>query len=161
MKLTPEQKAANKLARQEERQELKRIARIEAGKNQKPVNKLTITIEWKKSRMWGHNPHMQAKCEHKDGTITYYNSTASGCGYDKESQVIADAFNELLKYKLYKLEAEPLENIPYGMETKRYKAYSGGIGVNCYYKISEAIGGKFEQIASGKTFDAYTYTDLN
>jgi hypothetical protein len=161
MKLTPEQKEANKLARAEARAEARRIAKIEKEKNQKPVKEIRFSIEWKKSRMWGYNPHLIAECYHKDGTYTRIETKASGCGYDKESQVIADAFNELLKYKLYKLEAEPLENIPYGMETKRYKAYSGGIGVNCYYKISEAIGGKFEQTASGETFDAYKYTDLN
>jgi ABC-type lipoprotein export system ATPase subunit len=37
MKLTPEQKEANKIARQEARKEAKRVAKIEAERNQKPV----------------------------------------------------------------------------------------------------------------------------
>ena len=159
MKLTIEQKEANKLARQEARQEAKRLAKIEKEKNQKPVKEIVFSIEWKKSRMWGHNPHLEAKALHIDGTCTYFTSTASGCGYDKESQVIADAFNNLLKYKIYEFRENSEEKLPYGLNNREnYKGYSGGIGVSCYYSISEAIGGKFEKVASGKTFDAYKLT---
>lgn len=162
MKLTNEQKEANKLARKEARQEAKRIAKIEKEKNQKPVQEIRFSIEWKKSRMWGYNPHLTAICYHKDGTQTRVESKASGCGYDKESQVIADAFNVLLKYKLYELEEKQGIQVPYGIYLNdTYKGYSGGIGTNCYYSIGEAIGGKFEKVASGETFDAYKYTDLN
>jgi len=161
MKLTTEQKTANKLARQEARQEAKKLAKIEREKNQKPVNEIRFSIEWKKSRMWGYNPHLTADCYHKDGTHTRVQATASGCGYDKESQVIADAFNNLLKYKLYQYDNVNEEKMPYGVRIGDYKGFSGGIGVSCYYSIGEYIGGKFEKIASGKTFDAYKYTDLN
>lgn len=162
MKLTIEQKEANKLARKEARQEAKRIAKIEKEKNQKPVKEIRFSIEWKRSRMWGYNPHLTAECYHQDGTFTRVASTAFGCGYDKESQVIADAFNVLLKYKLYKLEEKDGAKIPYGIYLNdTYKGYAGGIGADCYYSIGEAIGGKFEKVASGKSFDAYKYTDLN
>jgi hypothetical protein len=157
MKLTNEEKQANKIARQEARQEAKRLAKIEAERNQKPVKSLYLSIEWKKSRTWGANPHLEARAEHYDGTQSHFNCTASGCGYDKESQVIADAFNDLLKYKLYQLDATKEQ--PYGLRCGDYKGYSGGIGVDCYYKISEAIGGTFKRVASGKTYDAYTFTD--
>lgn len=165
-KLTPEQKAANLEARREARKQAKEAARIESEKSQKPVKCIKISIEWKKSRMWGNNPHLEARIEHWDGTFSYATATASGCGYDKESTVIADIFNQFLKYKLYQplvpvpgyLNGEKV-NLPYGIYISRWRHYSGGIGTNCYYKIAEAIGGKFELIASGKTFDAYTYTD--
>jgi hypothetical protein len=160
MKLTTEQKNANKLARQEALKESKRLAKIQREKNQKPVKEITFSIEWKKSRMWGYNPHLTAKCYHKDNTYTEVTATASGCGYDKESQVIADAFNQLLKYKLYNLEEHEGIKIPYGIYLQdHYKGFSGGIGVSCYYEIGEAIGGKFEKLASGKTYDCYKYTD--
>lgn len=155
-KLTPEQKAANLEARREARKQAKETARIEAEKNQKPVKCIKITIEWKKSRTWGSNPHLEARIEHWDGTYSYATATASGCGYDKESTVIADIFNQFLKYKLY----QPLvPELPYGIYISQWRHYSGGIGTDCYYKIAEAIGGKFELVASGKTFDAYTYSD--
>jgi len=160
MKLTNEQKEANKLARAEARKESKRLAKIETERNQNPVSEITFSIEWKKSRMWGYNPHLEAKAIHKDGRVTIFTSTASGCGYDKESQVIADAFNNLLKYKLHQLEEVEGIKIPYGIYLQdHYKGFSGGIGVSCYYEIGEAIGGKFTKVASGKSFDAYKYTD--
>jgi hypothetical protein len=161
MKLTAEQKEANKLARAEARAEARRIAKIEKEKNQKPVKEIRFSIEWKKSRMWGYNPHLVAECYHKDGTYTRVEAKASGCGYDKESQVIADAFNVLLKYKLYEHDEVNEDKMPYGVRIGSYKGYSGGIGVSCYYSICEFIGGKFEKVASGKTYDAYKYIDLS
>src|SRR6185369_3283149 len=100
-KLTPEQKQARK----EERIELKKLAaenaRIEAEKNQKPVSEIHLSIEWKKSRTWGRNPMLTAKIKFQDGSWERANATCSGCGYDKESTVIADIFNRYLKYTLH------------------------------------------------------------
>ena len=61
------------------------------------VKEILISIEWKKSRMWGMNPHLTAWVRFEDETNTKFCCTASGCGYDKESQVISDVFNEFLK----------------------------------------------------------------
>jgi hypothetical protein len=159
MKLTNEQKEANKLARAEARKTAKALAKIEAERNQKPVKEIQISIEWKKSRMWGTNPHLTAWVRFEDETSTKFCCTASGCGYDKESQVISDLYNEFLKYTLYNLETA--ENLPYGIRAKEYKGFEGGIGVSCYYDISKTIGGKFEKVATGKTYDAYKYTQIN
>lgn len=167
--LSKEQKEANKLARIAAKQLAKENAIIEAEKNQKEVAEITINIEWKKSKMWGSNPNCEAAIKFKDGSYeTSPTYKASGCGYDKESTVIADVFNQYLKYKLYKklipidgyLNGEKTE-IPYGIYQRAdWKYYNGGIGTDCYYKISAAIGGKFERISSGKTFDVYKYTDI-
>ena len=156
IKLTPEQKEANKVQRAEARKESKRIAKIEAEKNQLQVKEVKFNIEWKKSRMWGFNPHMEAYIYFVDGSGEKYSCTASGCGYDKESTVIAEVFNAFLKYKLYQI--SETEALPYGIRIGDYKGYSGGIGVECYYKIAENINGKFEKLASGKSFDAYKLT---
>jgi hypothetical protein len=147
-KLTTEEKNAIK-------QERKRQQQIETSKNQKPVKQITFNIEWKKSRMYGHNPVVNAQIIHEDNSYTNLYSKAGGWGYDKESTVIADIFNQCLAYKLYKL-----ENIPsdiYGIsehDGRRY--YAGGIGTNCYYKISEFLGGKFEKVGWGNCYDVYT-----
>ncbi len=164
--LTPEQKAANLEARRQARKEAKEAARIEAEKTQKPVKSIKFNIEWKKSRTWGSNPHLEAWVQYWDGTSDYITATCSRCGYDKESTVIADVFNAVLKYKLYQ-PLKPMDeylngektNLPYGIYISQYRHYSGGIGTNCYYKIAEAIGGKFEHLASGRALDAYLYTD--
>ena len=149
-------KEANKLARQEARKEVKRLAKIEAEKNQKPVKEITFSIEWSKS----FHPTLEARAYHVDGSTSYVKARACGWGYCKESTVIAEAFNSLLKYKLYELVNLPNDFTPYGVYINRngYTGYSGGIGVNCYYSISELIGGKFEKLASGKSFDAYKFT---
>ena len=147
---------AKKLARQEARKEAKRLVKIEAEKNQKPVKEITFSIEWSKS----FNPTLEARALHLDGSTSYVKARAGGWGYCKESTVIAEAFNSLLKYKLYELVNLPNDFTPYGVYINRngYTGYSGGIGVNCYYSISELIGGKFEKLASGKSFDAYKFT---
>jgi hypothetical protein len=168
MKLTNEEKMARKEARKEAKRQEKEIARIEAEKNQKPVKKITISIEWVKSRMWGTNPHADASVEYQDGTYAHKDGyTTSGCGYDKESTVIADVFNDFLKYRLW--EELPTEKkyyrngekygTPYGVSLgDKWRYYDGGIGTSCYEKISEYIGGTWEHTASGKSFDVFTFT---
>lgn len=164
--------------RKAERLAAKELARIDSERNQRPVKELTITIEWKKSRMWGANPHASASVRFHNGSYDSKDGyTASGCGYDKESTVIAAVFDDFLLYKLWSKVPDELTRAerdsqwkvegkaPYGIragsyEGIDYRGYSGGIGTNCYYNISEYIGGKFERIASGKTFDVYRYTDI-
>jgi len=180
-KLSEEQKQANKLARKEQKEKIKEITRIQAEKSQPEIKEMTITIEWVKSRTWGSNPHAHAEITYKDNTAgkwkngffrTSNDYTCSGCGYDKESTVIAQIFNEFLKYKLWQLGSEKIKGgngsgdtglAPYDIHlyTENHPHYGGGIGTNCYYRIAEYIGGKFEHISSGKMFDVYKYTDNN
>jgi hypothetical protein len=175
-RLTEEQKEANKIARKEAAYKAKELARMEAEKNQPEVKEINISIEWKKSRTWGNCPRATASVSFKNGTFERNDSFyASGYGYDKESHVIAEIFNTYLKYKLWNLPEEKMRGghgsgdngpAPYGINYRtsingeEYRGFAGGIGVNCYYRISEHIGGKFDCIASGKTFDVYKYTDL-
>lgn len=169
---TEEEKELRRKARSEARDAAKEQARIIDEKGQKLVKQIKITIEWKKSRTWGSNPACEAEVAFLDGSFQRSPTfRCSGCGYDKESTVIADVFNWYLKYKLWQLTPEQRKggngsndkgNAPYGISLYRenYLNYSGGIGTSCYYGISEYIGGKFENISSGKTFDVYLYTDL-
>ena len=181
-RLTEEQKIANREAKKAENAAKKETARIETEKNQLEVKEITITIEWKHSRTWGNCPRATAAITYKDKTAGEYGTGfyrtdegkyyASGCGYDKESTVIAEIFNDFLKYKLWQKTPEQLKRAeydykwkeenraPYGIYSgENYRHFDGGIGVNCYKHISEYIGGKFENVASGKTFDVYKYTD--
>jgi len=137
----------------------KEIALWESEINQKPIESITISITWKKSRTWSANPHAEATIKHIDGSHSYSVATCSGCGYDKESTVIADIFNQCLKYRLHAL-ARTKKEVPYGVDLpgEYPPRYSGEIGTSCYYRIAEFIGGKFEKITSGKTFDVYKLT---
>jgi len=161
MRKSIEQKEEDKLAREKAKQLKKEAAQIESEKNQKPVKSITITIEWRKSRTWGANPHCEAAVSFQDGTFEHSPAyTCSGCGYDKESTVIADVFNNYLKYKLYDPKLVKKSDPPYGFRIKEnWKCYNGGVSTSCYYDISRFIGGKFESVASGKTFDVFQYTD--
>ena len=153
MKLTEEQKTANKVARQEQKAIAKKFAQIEADKNQKPVNCITFSIEWSKA---GH-PTCTAKVHYTDGTAQEITARAGGWGYCKESTVIADIFNASLKYKIYQL--KEVVKVPYGINLYNNRFYfAGGVGTSCYYQIAEFIGGKFERVASGKTYDAFKFT---
>ena len=180
-KLTIEQKEANKLAKREAKKQAEELTRIEMEKTQPEVKTLTITIEWRKSRTWGSNPHAHAEMTFKDNSggpwktgffRTETDYTCNGWGYDKESTVIAQIFNEFMKHKLWSLGIDKLRggngsndkgNAPYGIHlySENNPHFGGGIGTSCYYRIAEYIGGTFEHIASGKTFDVYKYTDNN
>lgn len=153
MRLSAEQKAANKVARQEQKAIAKKFAQIEADKNQKPVNYITFAIEWSKA---GH-PTCTAWVHYKDGTAQQVTAKAGGYGYCKESTVIANIFNASLKYRIYQL--TDFDKVPYGVNLYHDRFYfAGGVGTSCYYEISKFIGGKFERVASGKTFDAFKFT---
>jgi hypothetical protein len=159
-------------ARRKAKRQAKNEARITAEKNQKPVKSITISIEWKKSRTWGTNPHAEAQVVYHDGTHEHRGGyTCSGCGYDKESTVIANIFNDFFKYKLWNKKPEELEGghgsndkgpAPYGIcvFAPDLPHYAGGIGTNCYYRIAEFIGGQFSRIASGNSFDVYEYKEV-
>lgn len=128
---------------------------------QKEVERVRIEIEWKKSSVWGSNPHAVAYVKYKNGDYETLKATCSGCGYDKESTVLAQIYNKIFKYKLYKIQknATKKKKAPYGICWSEFVPYfEGGIGVNCYYSITKYIGGKFEDIAHTKHDDIYFIT---
>lgn len=173
--LTTEQKEANKLACKlarivsKKNAELQsKIDNIKKEKNQKVIKALKISIEWKKNKTWGANPFASVEISYLDGS--FYrggNYTCTGCGYDKESTVIAEIFNDFLKYALWnKLDIINDEKsiVPYGIyhwidqdNNLESVDFSGGIGTSCYYRIAKFIDGEFINIASGKTFDVYEF----
>ena len=61
-----------------------------------------ISINWKKSRAWGYNPHADVCVCYKD-MASRTEGSASGCGYDKKSAAVGEAlaenaaFNEFLR----------------------------------------------------------------
>jgi hypothetical protein len=160
--------------------EIKTQNKIKKEKNQKPVKQITISIEWKKSHIWNFNPHAAATIQYKDGTYNYLRATCSGCGYDKESTVIADILNRCLKYKLWNIKPSVIKSwkeagdsmstwkkrniIPYGINLYNpeiYRSFEGGVGVSCYLRdngIIGFLGGKMINTNTGKLFDCYTIT---
>ena len=153
-------------ARRQLREEAKRQNKIRDICQQPEVESLTITIEWKKSRTWGMNPHASARVCYKNGKVGLGTARASGCGYCKRSTVIADIFNQFLRYKLFDRQVLKrfADKKPYGINlppdnAKWLPSYEGGIGEGCYIKISEAIGGSWECVAYTDRVNVYRYTE--
>ena len=139
---------------------------VDEVKAQPKLESLTITIEWKKSKTWGMNPHATGEAITKDGFRLVGTATASGCGYCKRSTVIADLFNQFLRHKLY--DQKILNRFgfgrPYGISLpkegeKWLHCFEGGIGEGCYSKIAEAIGGTWERITHTDSVEVYRYTE--
>ena len=153
MKLTQEQKDINKQLRKEKKQQDKRLKIIETIKTQSPIKSLKINIEWSKAG----NPTCTAWAVYEnDKSSQVFTSRAGGYGYCKESTVIAEIFNNTLAYKLYEID-ETISK-PYGInEYDGKKYFAGAVGTSCYYGIGEYLGGTFTKVASGKTFDAFTF----
>ena len=129
------------------------------------LKKINVSIEWKKSRMWGSNPRADASITTSNGYERYDSGSIGGCGYDKESTAFAHAVNNCLALKkaLYIIREKnikkPLRDlIGYGSGYGVLPYLEGGVGVSCYYKIFEAIGFKMEQVGNGKMYNAYLIT---
>lgn len=135
---------------------------------------ITANMEWRPSRTWGHNPHVEA-CTNECQRFT---GTASGCGYDKASAALAEALNAspaVLKM-LYTAAENALaagqtftrynndgavtwrDVLGYGSGYSILPYFEGGVGVSCFETIFSRCGYRFRLVASGKRFDAYTVT---
>lgn len=129
----------------------------------------TISIEWKRSAMWGNNPTAELQTTFEKDGYTHYSrvngSSVGGCGYDKESTAAAQVLNqspEVMKLLYDAAERQPdkkhRDALGYGSGYGILPYFEGGVGVSCFRSIFEKLGYKWECTASGKTFDVYTIT---
>lgn len=133
------------------------LAKIDAAQNAENVDCITVVVEWRKSYTWGYNPHVTVRAA---GIVT--EGTASGCGYDKESAAVAEAFNNnpsILK-ELYILKQNSLNTgisdksdgactgidnrsvCGYGAGNTVLPYFEGGVGVEYFWNIIEKCGFK-------------------
>lgn len=97
-------------------------------------NFIKISVEWKKSRKYGLNPHAVAQLIDENGTILKtVSSKTSGYGYDKLSQVVTEC--------LYKL--------------RIYKEYPSPAGINYVYSVLLEDGYKLYHLFNTKYFDGF------
>lgn len=148
----------------------KEVSRINAIAQSGKLVSVKISVEWKKSRMWGMNPSAEcwATFINKEGntdSVYVQSGSIGGCGYDKLSTAVAQCLNQinpLLKalylFKNKNIAADNRELLGYGSGYGILPSFEGGVGVSCYPKIFDKIGFKFERTASGKTFDVFTIT---
>lgn len=142
------------------------ISKIKTIEQAGTFDRIKISVEWKKSRMWGNNPNAEAYVSLTEGSgYTVNSGSIGGCGYDKLSTAIANAVNqsnEVLKLLYTKknkaVEANNRELFGYGSGYGLLPYLEGGVGVSCYPKIFESLGYEFRTVASGKTYDVYEIT---
>lgn len=134
-----------------------KLAQLERVANAANLTFISISVDWVRSKTWGYNPRVEVRTN----TGTYY-GTASGCGYDKESTAIADAFNRcdsILK-ALYQLKENGLRagktdtsrtactgvdnrNIcGYGSGYSVLPYFESGVGASCFWSILKDCGYK-------------------
>lgn len=157
-----------------DRLEKQTIKKIESLQNQlifndnlQLINELTITVEWKKSSMWGSNPTAEA---YVNGIGHVSSGSIGGWGYDKQSTAVARVLNEVpqfkklmfeLKNKLSNCKKSNRELFGYGSGYGILPNFEGGVGVSCYDRIFNSIGYEFKTVSSGKTFDVYRISKVS
>lgn len=120
-----------------------------------------ITVEWKRSKMWGSNPKAFTNKGFKGSSI-------GGCGYDKLSTATAQALNSnksilklLYKKKNNNLEKHNHELLGYGSGYDLLPAFEGGVGVGSHQQIINNIGLKMVTITSTPNVDVFLIKPLN
>lgn len=133
----------------------KELTEYETVLNAPNVKEITINIEWAKSRTWGANPTATARIWLDNGMFEEFTYKCSGCGYDKESTVIAGALNQ--SKSIIKLLLQLSENNLYGYFKRDgfLPNLSGGVGTSCYPSIFSLGGYDMKHISSGKMFDSW------
>ncbi len=122
-------------------------------------NSLIITIEWKKSRMWGSNPTAYTN-------FGFNGDSIGGCGYCKTSTATAEALNShlpLLKMLYVKEEMRLRKRnkvgrrdyIGYGSGYFAMARFEGGVGVSSHEQIIRGLGLNMRCVTSTKITDVY------
>ena len=147
--------ATKRACKAAEKELYKKFEKLERVANASDLEYISVSVEWVRSSVWGHNPHVEVRTN--TGT---YTGTASGWGYDKESAAIADAFNKcdsILK-ALYSLKENGLqagksdasktactgvnntEICGYGAGYSVLPYFEGGVGASCFWDILKKCG---------------------
>ncbi len=155
-------------ARQEFNQQIKAVEDASDFGNQ-----LVITVEWKKSYMWGHNPRAYTN-------YGFVGSSIGGCGYCKHSTSTAEALNShlpllrllyakedarLRAFNRSKLKEEDKRKflsrraiLGYGAGYGILPSFEGGVGVSSHGRIVKNLGLVWRDITSTSKTDVHLIT---
>ena len=149
-----------------------KLEKLEKVSNAPDLEIVSVYVDFIRSSTWGYNPKVKTYSNNKCCT-----GSASGCGYDKESAAVAEAFNNdfsLLKV-LYTLKemglkaglSDKSESACTGVDNRNIVGYGagysvlpyfeGGVGVDCFWKILEKAGYKVKA-TYGRTENTYVIT---
>lgn len=159
------------LKKQEEKELLALNEDLDSVANAEPrESPFIITVEWKRSRMWGSNPTAHTNRGTQSGSI-------GGCGYDKRSTATAHVLNEekdilraLYAAKEAYLAAHPRttknnsdihrECLSYGAGYSVLPHFEGGVGFSAHRRILEKVGYEITETGSDST-DVFIITRKN
>lgn len=154
----------DRIEKQAEKELQKEYQKLVCIFNSGDILSIKISVEWKKSALYGSNPTAEVRVHTTNG-YEYLVGKSSGCGYDKESAAIASALNScnsVIKM-LFSADKKDKDCKVYGYRQAKdgyFPHISGGVGVSCYKSVFALFGLNFECVASGKTFDSYIITKL-
>lgn len=163
--------ATKRATKEIEKATAEKLAKLDRIAQAPELSYITVAVEWKRSSVWGFNP---------TATVTtnteFASGHASGCGYDKESAAIADAFNQcdsilkaLYTYKENQLQAGETDEsktavcgrsngsiIGYGSGYGAIPYFEGGVGASCFWAILKKCGFITRENHSRKHSDFYS-----
>lgn len=135
----------------------KDLERLTNAENAEDVESVSISVEWKRSKIWGYNPTATATITTKTHRERY-TASASGCGYDKLTAAVGAALNQSasIKKMLYTAKEKSLsehytefkqtesnrEFIHYGAGYGVLPYFEGGVGMTSFYGVFEKCGYK-------------------
>ena len=150
----PTKKQRDSALKKNEKKRAEIIARLDAAKNAEKLTYLKISVEWHKSRTWGHNPSAEAWTTGDSNGGFYGTGRASGCGYDKESAAVGEALAGSHSLRRFLIE----NNIEcYGVGScygLKYLEISGK-GVGELLRIFRGRKGWTVSEMHGRSFDGY------
>ena len=139
------------------KQLMEKLEKLEKVAEAPELEIVSVYVDFVRSSSWGYNPKVKTCSNNKSCS-----GSASGCGYDKESAAVAEAFNgdySLLKV-LYTLKENGLKAglsaesktactgidnrniVGYGSGYSVLPYFEGGVGVGCFWNILEKAGYK-------------------
>lgn len=152
--------AIKRYDKQTEKEMEKMLLKFDEIANAPDLTFISVDVDFIKSAVWGRNPRVTVRTNNG----TFYD-TASGCGYDKESAAVAQAFNQDLSIlkTLYTLKEKALEigisdnraGLGYGSGYGVIPYFESGVGVGCFWNILKKAGFEISE-TYGKHENLYT-----
>lgn len=151
--------ATKRAIKQIEKKTDKKLTQLDCVLNAPDLTFISVSVRWVRSQTWGYNPHADIRTN-----TGFFEGSASGCGYDKESTAVANAFNKcntILK-ELYTLKEKGLNEgktnksnttctgvnnryiCGYGSGYSVLPYFEGGVGVSCFWEILKKCGFKIQ-----------------
>ena len=133
--------ACKRAAKEEEKRHAKDLEKVTQAEAAASVLDIAISVDWKKSAMWGYNPTATVTVHSADGWKRY-TGTASGCGYDKLTAAVGSALNQspavlnmlyTAKEKAYR-KSTAAERKAWGDSNRAPVHYGGGYGILPYFE---------------------------